>query len=102
MTKTEITNELKAICRDRAMLFTFNSYRSMPRGARYHPDHTIISTTDIIYIEVKIGNDTLSDGQIEAGEILSECADNNSCVHYFVLTDKNAREIYIDITRILQ
>lgn len=99
MKKKEITEKLKSIANNkhRWKLFTFNSHKPLPRGCRFFVDHCIISKKYIITIEVKLGKDTLSVGQIETNEILSENNDININNRHYILTDDNAEFIFAEL-----
>jgi len=96
MTKKEVTDELKKIIsgREDCQLFTFNSYRSLPTGAKYFVDHVIVMPDYVIFIEVKLGTDKLSDGQIRTGKQLSDISAKEGAVKYFLLTEPNAKFIF--------
>ena len=92
--KTIITKELNKLYNWK--VFTFNSQHKMPTGTRGFVDHVLINKNGyIVFIEVKIGNDKLSEKQKEYQEVYEKIMQNNKMFKYYIMTEKN----YIDIIK---
>lgn len=73
-TKREITNELNRLKDFGFTIVTFNDSRPLRSAQKNFVDHLIFNRKYIIFVEVKIGQDKLSDGQKIIGEKLSACS----------------------------
>ena len=86
-TKSEISKEFARLRNFGFSVFNFNFKRALPKGLRYFVDHIIISKRYLIFIEVKIGKDTLDKEQRKLGEILSHLSTMCKPLHYLVITN---------------
>jgi hypothetical protein len=93
MTKTIIKDYLKQIEKYGGKLITFNSNKYQSRGLNGFIDHIIIYKKFMVFIEVKIGKDTLKSNQIETGKYLSEVAESNPYIFYIVANETNYKLI---------
>ena len=73
-TKREITNELNRLKDFGFTIVTFNDSRPLRSAQKNFVDHLIFNRKYIIFVEVKIGKDKLSEGQKIIGEKLSACS----------------------------
>ena len=81
MSKTEITNELNRLKKYGYEVRTFNHYQAVGRGTKGFVDHFIIGHY-IIFCEVKIGRDRLSEAQISLADKISTHATLYKRLHY--------------------
>jgi len=98
-TKTDITNELNKI--NGWDVITFNSHHKMPRGALGFIDHIMHHYKGwIIYIEVKLYRDVLSEKQKDREKLYTSMMKNNKKFKYYKMTEKNYLEIIEEIWRL--
>jgi len=90
MTKSEITKALKPLTKYGWDVKTFNHNKAMPTGARDWVDHFLVHESKgwIIFIEVKIGKDSLSEGQTEYKKSLQSCCNANGKAQYILFPGK--------------
>jgi len=93
MTKKQVTDSLNKV--PGWDIKTFNSNRKLHGGFRGFVDHVAINPKRglIVFIEVKLGADRLSNKQIEYKSMLERVERNNDKFYYFVLTDKNLVDV---------
>jgi len=101
MTKSELTKEINILKKFGWKLLNFNfHYKIKSAHIQDHPDTLAIHPTKgIIYIEIKIGKDSLSPGQIEFMDIIKSLEflqterGQEKIVRHILMTDKNHYEI---------
>lgn len=85
--KSEITKIFNTLKEAGYSVSTFNSHRAVGKGMLYFPDHVFIGHGRIIFVEVKIGKDTMSDGQQKLHTIIQESVVKNRFVDSFIVRD---------------
>ena len=99
MNKSDITQRLNKL--HNFKVYTFNSKHKMPSGAVGFPDHVLLNQNGtIIFIEVKLGKDELSEKQIELQNICIDIMLKNNKFFYILLTDVNCDEIIGNLEKI--
>jgi len=92
--KSEISKEFARLRNFGFDVYNFNDYRPMYGGKRDFVDHVLVSKKYHIYIEVKIGEDKLTDGQKRLAEKISHLSTTNPSIHYrLVRTLKEAKSL---------
>ncbi len=85
--KTRITEIFKELEKFGYKVFTFNSNKAVPKGTRDFVDHLIIGHGRVIFVEVKIGKDTMSAGQEQTHALLGRAVAQNKLVESFVIKE---------------
>jgi len=88
--KSVISKELSRLRKFGFLVYNFNFRKSLPGGIKFFVDHLIISKKYLIFVEVKIGKDTLSVEQKNLALIISTLSCSNKSVHYLVI--RNIKE----------
>lgn len=81
-------------------VINFNSSTRLNAGMKDFIDFCIFSSRVIIFVEVKLGKDKLSEGQKETARMLSSVASLQTRIHYKTIRDlKSAKELHDLILR---
>jgi len=91
MNKKYITDRVNAYKNAGWLVWTFNSNKPLPTGARFFFDHVLISGYGhTVFVEVKLKNtkDGLSDGQILTREHMIYSARFNKKLFYYTIEDE--------------
>ena len=75
-------------------VFNFNSDRKFNRGKMSDFVDIVVMGAGLLYfIEVKLGKDRYSSGQIETKELIERICERNKTIVYYTVTDNNVDEI---------
>lgn len=91
ITKNAIAKYFKRLEKFGFLVFNFQSYMKMSKGTVGFPDLLILGkryNNDIHFIEIKVGNDKLSEKQKLTKEYLE------LTTNYYIATDKNFWQIF--------
>ena len=94
--KTKISECFKVIeNKGLGYVLTANSKKKMPIGLRGLPDHLIITTRYIVWVEVKLGSDTFSQRQLDIQKGLGHHSSlpNSRMYYYTVSSLKQAQDL---------
>ena len=99
MTKGEISKEFARLRQFGFKVWNFNSNRAFKSGMmKDFVDHLITNGKYIVFAEIKIGKDILSDGQKETAKYLSSASIHNKFTHYKLLTEmKQVKKLVDDL-----
>lgn len=100
-TKTQVKDCFKQLEKHGWTMFTANSNRKVSPGMKYFPDHHLFGHKKVIYIEVKIGRDVLTEGQLEVQRRLVDLmvALDFKTVYYFLADETDYQLIRDKILR---
>lgn len=98
--KKDITDKLNILKRAGWIVKTFNSHKKMPRGSVGFVDHFLAHEKyGIIFIEVKIGKDKMSEEQTALAHALSVLSASNLKIQYYQVTEVNVDNVIDKILR---
>lgn len=86
LTKKMITIELNRLKQYGFEVLTFNNNRAFRSSQKNFPDHFITNGKYIIFVEVKIGSDKLSEGQEKLYNKLLSAGGYNKYTHMKIIT----------------
>jgi len=75
----------------------FNTPSRMNIGQKDWVDHVIYNKRYLIFVEVKLGKDKLSEGQVTTANYLSSIMALNKTVHYFIISSVKEAETLFDM-----
>ena len=87
MTKKEITNILKVLKKFNWTIITNNTHRRMNESQKNWVDHVIFNQYIIVFVEVKLGKDVLSKGQIDTMKKLKLLSERTPRLEYHIIHD---------------
>jgi predicted Holliday junction resolvase-like endonuclease len=97
MTKSEVSKEFARLRVFGFCVWNFNSNKAMKFGmVKDFVDHVITDGKYIVFVEIKIGADKLSEGQKKTSIALSSASVWNKNLHYKLLTDMKAVKKLVD------
>ena len=84
--KSDISNEFAKLRNFGYTVLSFGSHKALSRHIKGFVDLVIFNSKQLIFIEVKVGHDELSEVQKEIMTKLSSVATYNKTVHYRLIT----------------
>jgi hypothetical protein len=96
MTKSEVSKEFARLRPLGFQVWNFNFKGSLPSGMKDFVDFVITNGKYVVFAEIKIGKDVLSEGQKATGAYLSHASIYNKCMHYKVITDMKSVKLLTD------
>lgn len=68
------------------LVYNFNAKKELPLGFKNFVDHLFVSRDLLIFVEVKIGRDKLSNDQTYLKELIEKLQTRNQSIYYFLIT----------------
>ena len=95
--KTAISKELSRLRNFGFKVYNFNSKKSISPGIKNFCDYLIISESHLIFLEIKIGKDSLNDEQKKLQSLICYLSQKNKGVFYFLITNIEETKNFCDL-----
>jgi len=98
--KKEISKAFRELEKLGFKVWNFSSNKRLNIGMKDWVDYVVANKNNIYLLELKIGGDVFSEGQLATRKIIGELSRKGDIIHYFIVNEVNYRQIIDTIIEI--